>query len=249
MTPVSLQAKHLQQMTLRSPRKYAAVDDRYSTPRRSRSIASGTPQKPSGTTPRKSARLVERSPQNLGNSVKGLRSDKSVTEVSPKSLTVLLDRMPENLASRCKIIPDGLPVSFPGTPKKMTSCDNLKSPQKIRCSPRLKDLPVSPVSSSEATRSLWSSPQIDRHNSRSFITSPRKRTAEIEKAPSSRKQLEFEKPAMTKPVKPVVIVFEDFEGFPNRVLQDFITICGSAEFLSNTIVIQLKRKYYLWNAS
>lgn len=232
MTPVTLQAKHLQKMTLRSPRKYAAVDDLdlYSAPtRRSRSVASGTPQKPSGTTPRKSARLAERSPQNLGNSMKGSRLGKSVAEESPNSLTVLLDRMPQNLASRCKIIADNSPVSFPGTPKKKTSSDNFKSPQKIRCSPRLKDLPASPVSSSEATRSLWSLPQKDLHDSspRSSMKSPRKRTAEIDRVPSSRKQLEFEKTAVTKSVKPVVIVFKDFEGFPNHVLQDFITICGN----------------------
>lgn len=218
-SPLLSPTRKLEQMTLRSPRKNDLFQNQIRSPSKR---TTNTPQK-SRTSPRKAGH-VEETPSPPYSSRRKTGKD--------------LQNTPQKLlgSPRKRILYDS-PKSPCGTPKKKASADIDSTPQKqLRSSARkinLDEAVMSPqkagldspsksrmLSPRKAVQALWSSPRkVLPESPLSLIASPKASASN-----RSKRRLDCGEPVGS--VNPVVIVIEDFEGFPSQVLQDFITICG-----------------------
>lgn len=228
-SPLLSPSRKLEQMTLRSPRKNDLENpfqNRVRSPSK-QALAHGTniPQK-SRTSPRKAGH-VEESPSSpcstRRKTVKDLQNTPQKLRSSPRKMT--LDDSPKSLygtPKKAAAESDSTAQKLRSSARKINLDDPIRSPRKVGLEGSLKSPLLSPK---KALQSLWSSPRkVFPDSPQSLIGSPKTAAANTPRKGKSKRQLDCGEPARS--VNPVVIVIEDFEGFPSQVLQDFITICG-----------------------
>lgn len=228
-SPLLSPSRKLEQLTLCSPRKNDLENpfqNQVKSPsKRATARGTNTPQK-SRTSPRKAGQLEEspsspcstrrKTAKDLQNTPQKLRSSprKKILDDSPKSLY----GTPKKAATDINSTPQKLRSSA----RKINLDDSIRSPRKVDLEGPLKSPLLSPK---KVVQTLWSSPRkVFPDSPQSLIVSPKTAAANTPRKGKSKRQLDCGEPERS--VNPVVIVIEDFEGFPSQVLQDFITICG-----------------------